>query len=134
MAQLVKDVMTRNIVSVPHYVVVDVAIELMIDKNVSGVPVVDDDQRLLGVITEYDVLRLYGVDHSASHFAHCGEFMTHEVKSVQEDASVEVAANIFRASAIRRLLVLSGEKLVGILSRRDILRCIHEQRTAAAAS
>ena len=54
--------------------------------------------------------------------------MTRRVKTVQQDASVAVAANIPWASAIRRLLVLDGERLAGILSRRDILCCIHHQR------
>ncbi|MBP89966.1 MAG: hypothetical protein CMJ64_25200 [Planctomycetaceae bacterium] len=133
MSKLVKDVMTRNTVCVPHYAVVDVAIDVMLSKNVSGVPVVDDDGRLMGVITEYDVLQLYGTADSSQSYATCEEFMTAQVKSVQEDASVDVAARIFQASAIRRLLVTSGEKLVGILSRRDVLRCIHESRNRVAS-
>lgn len=120
--------MTGKVVSVPHYAAVDVAIDLMLEKNVSGVPIVDEFGHLLGVITEFDVLRLYGRDDNATSFATCEQFMTRQVKTVQQDASVAVAANIFRASAIRRLLVLDGERLTGILSRRDILRCIHHQR------
>ena len=58
MSQIVKDVMTGKIVSVPHYTAVDVAIDLMLEKNVSGVPIVDEFGHLLGVITEFDVLRL----------------------------------------------------------------------------
>lgn len=130
MSQIVKDVMTGNIVSVPNYAAVDVAINLMLDQNVSGVPVVDDFDHLLGVITEFDVLRLYGTNDSSTDYATCDEFMTPDVKTVQQQASVDVAASIFRASAIRRLLVVDGERLVGVLSRRDILRCIHQQRGA----
>ncbi|MDA1052968.1 MAG: CBS domain-containing protein [Planctomycetota bacterium] len=128
MSQIVKDVMTSNIVSVPHYAAVDVAIDTMLERNVSGVAIVDDFNHLRGVITEFDVLRLYGNNDASTHYATCEQFMTRDVKTVQQDASVAVAANIFRASAIRRLLVLDGERLAGILSRRDILRCIHRQR------
>ncbi len=133
MSQLVKDVMTGNIISVPHYATIDVAIDMMLEKNVSGVPVVDDSEHLLGVITEFDVLRLYGHNDSTTNYATCEQFMTSTVKTVQQAATVDVAANVFRASAIRRLLVLDGERLVGILSRRDILRCIHRQREALSA-
>ena len=131
MSELVKDRMARDVVSVPYYAVVDVAIELMLTENVSGVPVVDDDYRLLGVLTEFDVLQLCGEQDSSS-YATCEQFMTRQVKAVQQDTSLEIAAKIFRAAAIRRLLVLSGEKLVGVLSRRDILRSIHENRNPVA--
>ncbi len=133
MSQIVKDIMTGAIVSVPSYAAIDVAIDLMLEQNVSGVPVVDDFEHLLGVITEFDVLRLYGGDDGSTSYSTCEQFMTREVKTVQQVANVNVAAAIFRASAIRRLLVLDGERLTGILSRRDILRCIHQQRGALAA-
>jgi CBS domain-containing protein len=131
MLELVKDVMTRSVISVPHDAVVDVAIDIMLNKNVSGVPVVDEQHHLLGLITEFDVLQLFGADDASLRYAPCEQFMTRAVKSVQENAPVEVAAKIFKAAAIRRLLVLSGEELVGILSRRDVLRCIYRQRNAA---
>jgi len=132
--QLAKDIMTRDVVCVPSTAIVDVAIDMMLNHNVSGVPVVDDSQRLVGVITEFDVLKLFGRNDRSALYADCDSFMTRNVKSIQAEASVEVAARIFQASPIRRLLVVSGETLVGVLSRRDILRCIHEQRNGAAAA
>ena len=130
MQRLVKDVMTRNLVTVPADAMVDVAIDLMLNENISGVPAVDDEGNLVGLITEYDVLKLYHDNgHDEHPFASCDDFSTHQIRTIQQDASMETAAKIFQAASLRRLLVVDGSKLVGILSRRDVLRCIRESRT-----
>jgi len=128
MGLLVKDVMSRNIITVPFYASVDVAVDLMLNNNVSGVPVVDDQGGLKGLITEYDVLELHWTCTKSTSFKSCEEFMTKEVKTVQESATLEVAARIFHAASLRRLLVLEGRELVGLLSRRDVLRSIRDKR------
>jgi CBS domain-containing protein len=127
----VKDVMTRSVVSVPCRAVIDVAIDLMVSQNISGVPVVDLEGRLAGIISEYDVLRLCGQREAEYQpFEPCERYMTADVRTIQQDASLDAAAKIFQAASLRRLLVLDGDKLVGILSRRDVVRCIREQRSA----
>ena len=132
MRKLVKDVMTRKIVTVPADAPVDVAISLMLEENVSGIPVVEDQGDLAGLITEFDVLQLYNNGHQHD-FASCRQFMTTEVKTIQQDAQVATAAKIFKAASLRRLVVVEGNRPVGILSRRDVLRCICELRTPVAA-
>ena len=131
--ELVKEFMSRSVISVPKYAAIDVAIDLMVEHNVSGMPVVDTHNLLVGLITEYDILNLYGKsdDECAKHEP-CEKYMTTEVKTVQQDASLEVAATIFRAASLRRLLVLDGERFVGILSRRDIVRRIRDKRAGLA--
>ncbi len=132
--KLVKDVMTRDIVTVSANVVIDVAIDLMLRENVSGLPVVDSNGDLLGLITEYDVLCLYDRQQTGNDFASCKRFMTRDVQTIQQDAWVQTAAKIFKAASLRRLLVVDGKRLVGILSRRDVLRCIRESRSPAEVS
>lgn len=128
---LVKDAMSRDIVSVPFNAVIDVAIDLMIERNVSGLPVVDSDRRLVGIITEYDILCLYEQSsEQARQFAPCREYMKTDTKTIQQDASLDVAARIFHAASLRRLIVLDGERLVGVLSRRDVVRSIRDRRVA----
>lgn len=119
--------MTRKIVTVPAGAPIDVAIDRMLSENVSGIPVVDEEGELVGLITEYDVLQLY--DGNCQHdFAACSDFMTRQVKTIQQDALVSTAARIFKAASLRRLIVVEGARPVGILSRRDVLRCICELR------
>lgn len=132
---LVKDAMTTDVISIHFNAVVDAAIDRMLEKNVSGLPVVDSDGRLVGVISEYDVLQLYGQSsRDSQRFAPCTRFMKTDVRTIQQDASLETAARIFQAVSLRRLMVLDGEKLVGVLSRRDVVRCIRDQRLHPAGS
>jgi CBS domain-containing protein len=127
---LVQDVMTRDPISVPQDASVDVAIDLMVENNVSGVPVVDQDNLPVGLITEYDVLQLYGKYHGdcPTRYLTCSDTMTTDIRTIRQDASLEVAAKIFQAASLRRLLVLDGKQLAGILSRRDVVRSIRDGR------
>jgi CBS domain-containing protein len=132
---LVQDMMTRDPISVPQDASVDVAIDLMVEKNISGVPVVDEDDLPVGVITEFDVLQYYGKyqDNCPTRYHACRDTMSSEIRTIREDASLEVAAKIFEAVSLRRLLVLSGNRLVGILARRDVVRSIRDGRVSHAA-
>jgi len=126
---LVKDVMTRNTIAIPKHAEIDVAIDLMVENSISGVPVVDENDSLVGLITEYDVLQLYGNPGAGcQEHAPCERYMTHEVKTVQQSAALDVAAKIFQVASLRRLLVLDGEKFVGVLSRRDVVRSMRDSR------
>lgn len=127
---LVQDVMSSKTISVPHNAFVDVAIDLMIEKNLSGLPVVDEFDELVGLITEYDVMQLFNSTHYTEEVVgqRCSDFMTEQVRTIGKDATLEVAAKIFQAASIRRLLVIDNKKLVGILSRRDVVRAIRDGR------
>jgi CBS domain-containing protein len=132
---LVQDMMTRDPISVPQDASVDVAIDLMVEKNISGVPVVDEDDLPVGLITEFDVLQFYGKYQGdcPTRYHTCRDTMSREIRTIREEASLEVAAKIFQAASLRRLLVLSGNRLVGILSRRDVVRSIRDGRLSPAA-
>lgn len=131
---LVKEVMTPNPISVRQDVSIDVAIDLIVEKNISGVPIVDESEALVGLITEYDVLQFYGKYHDdeATSYLPCREVMITEIRTIQQDASLDVAAKIFQAASLRRLLVVDGNHFVGILSRRDIVRSIRDGRLSVA--
>ena len=128
---LVKDVMTRELISVTEDLSIDVAIDRMIEQNVSGLPVVDEHGCLVGLLSEFDVLHLYGQDNNEeTRYQPCSKCMTRDVRTIDQDASLEVAARIFQVASLRRLIVVDGpkKKLVGVLSRRDIVRCIRDGR------
>lgn len=131
----VEDAMTRSVISVPKSATIDVAIGLLIEKSLSGLPVVDEHGSLVGVITEYDILDLFPTDGTDSFpIEACEKYMTPNVRTIQKDASLEIAVKIFRATSIRRLIVMDGDRLAGVLSRRDIVRCIYESRTSLSAT
>ena len=75
---LVQDVMTQDTISVPQNASIDVAIDLMVENNISGVPVVDEEDSLVGLITEYDVLQLYGKYHGdhATRYHSCRDHLS----------------------------------------------------------
>ena len=132
---LVAEVMTPNPVSVPQTAAIDVAIDLIVEKNISGVPVVDDHGNLVGLITEHDVLQLYeDQHHEETRFHSCRDLMITDVRTIQQDASLEVAASIFHAATLRRLIVVDGNRLTGILSRRDVVKRIRDNRRAVVQS
>ena len=126
--------MTSDPISVPQTASIDVAIDLMVEKNISGVPVVDQAGALVGLITEHDVLNLYETNTSdSSRFQSCQDLMITDVRTIGQEASLDVAAKIFHAATLRRLLVVDGQELVGILSRRDVVRCIRDSRLKSLA-
>ncbi len=131
---LVQEVMTRNPISVSQEVSIEVAIDLMVEKNISGVPIVDEGGSLVGLITEYDVLKFYGKSQDqALVYRTCREVMITEIRTISQDASLDVAARIFQAASLRRLLVLDGNRFVGILSRRDVVRSIRDSHLSASS-
>jgi len=129
---LVKDIMTTSVITVPHHAEVDVAIELILAQKVSALAVVDSNGTLLGVLSEFDLLELCCKLADSDAAMHpCSEYMTSPVKSVSPHASIDVVAKIFQAASIRRLFVTEGDKLVGVISRRDLLRYIRANRHAS---
>jgi CBS domain-containing protein len=121
------DVMTKNVISISPTALVEQAIDVMLERQVSGLPVIDRDGQLVGVITEYDALRLM-LENQRWCVAPVAHYMSTEIVSVPEDASLDTVAQIFRSTGVRRLPVVREGRMVGIISRRDLMRVIRQQR------
>ena len=96
------------------------AASTMAQNKVSGLPVIDDKDAVVGVITEYDIiwlLRRGGMDATQV----C-DLMTQDVETVEYDAPLDLVADKILRREIRRLPVTQDERLVGIISRRDLIR------------
>lgn len=129
----VRFAMTSPVVSVIANAMIEDALNLMLNNHVSGLPVLDPDGRLVGVITEYDVLRFYRESDAVYHpFQPCREFMTTAIVTIEPDASLDEATTALLQTSVRRLLVIENDQLVGVLSRRDIARFIRDERAAQA--
>ena len=126
-----KDVMTRPVISTNAHATVDECISIMLRHHVSGLPVVDDQGQLVGVITEADLLQLLS-DPTTTKEMLVGRFMSESVFSVDAEAKLPDVAQQLLARPYRRLPVVRDGQLVGIVARRDVLRSIWKTRIQAS--
>ena len=116
--------MTTDVKSVGKQIPIYDAVKILLDSDVTGLPVVDDDMTLLGIITEKDVLRLLSQVENDS--ATVEQFMTRDVESFDEDTELIAICECLIKSDFRRVPITSQGKLSGIISRRDIIKYILE--------
>jgi CBS domain-containing protein len=121
-----KDVMTREVFKLSPSTTVEQAIRLLLEHGYSGAPVVNNEGVLIGIISEYQLLEvIYDPDTTKLPVEH---IMTRSVLSVDEGALLSDVTSLFILHRIRRVPVLSGGQLVGLITRRDVLRYIIESR------
>ena len=142
---LAKDVMTTNVISVNADTTVPEIAQLLLERHIIGVPVLDGDGMLIGLFSEGDLIRRaeFGGDHRRSwwldlltaeadkardnvktHGNHARGVMTREVATVEEDASLAAIATILEDKRIKRVPVVRNGKLVGIFSRSNLLQVL----------
>jgi CBS domain-containing protein len=121
-----RDLMTTSLlVFRPEQTILEV-IEALIKRRVSGAPVVDDQGRLVGVVSELDCLRMLASDEfyfeQQEEGALVSQFMSSGGRTIPPDLGMYAISHYFLTSTIRRLPVVENEKLIGQVSRRDVLR------------
>ncbi len=121
-----KNLMTVPVVTVDPDNNVDRAIQLMLDHQISGLPVVDREGRAVGMVSEFDLLELICEGQTGNDNVY--HYMTGGLVGVAEDDDWVAVANVFREKRVRRLPVLRDGKLVGIIARRDLMRAIRDAR------
>lgn len=122
-----RDIMVTDLVIVPPQMDVFEAIGLLLRHRISGAPVVDDDGRFLGVFSEK--CSMSALVESAYEQAPTMElfaYMDTDAMTIDEDMDLLAIMEIFETSPFRRLPVLRDGKVCGQISRRDILRAVHE--------
>ena len=119
-----RDIMTKDVISVKRETPIYKAVELMAEKNITGIPVVEDDMTLVGILSEKDVLRLF-YDKGNEAGKTVDDFMTQPAIFFTEDESLLDVCDCLINNPFRRVPVASKGKLVGIISRKDIIcECI----------
>jgi len=118
-----KDVMTKSVICIRKETLILEAIKLMAKNNVTGIPVVEDDMTLVGILSEQDVLRLFHTYEDEKDRT-VNEFMTQPAVHFEENELLLDVCYCLRDNAIRRVPVTSNGKVVGVISRSDILKCI----------
>ncbi len=118
----VRDLMTTDVVAVAPTTSIRDAARLMFRYQVSGLPVVDVEDRVLGIITEGDFLRMEieRIDSGVVP-SEVGAVMSTEVKTIPPDMDVIGAARFLQAQDVKRLVVAEDGRLVGIISRADFV-------------
>jgi CBS domain-containing protein len=147
-----KDVMTREVVSIAPDASIMEAVRLMLQHRISGLPVVDGSGNLQGVVTEGDFLRraetgtarkrsrwlefLLGPGRLATEYAHTSgrkvsEVMTPDVHTVGEDAPLEEVVHVMERRRVKRVPVVRGGKVIGIVTRANLMRALASFALAA---
>lgn len=93
---------------------------IMAERNVGSVPVVEEDRTLVGLITEFDLLRVMDEGKDVDRLA-ATEIMTRDVASVTEEVSIKDVVHLLQERHLIRVPVVKGKALVGIVSRQDTL-------------
>ena len=130
--KLAKDIMATKLVTLPPHMDVFEAISLLLKHEISGAPVVDDDGNYLGVISERCCINvLVEAAYEGLPTTEVLAYMDTSERTITEETDLFTIAQLFQDSQVRRLPVLRGEKLVGQISRRDVLRAAHELHAIA---
>jgi CBS domain-containing protein len=130
----VAEIMSRAVVTVPPDAGIKHAARLLVERELSALPVVDEKGRLVGIVSEADLLLIGRPDPrsqatplsptAGSAPTTVADVMTRDVVVVNASTEVSRAARIMLEGGIKRLPVVRGRRLVGIVSRRDLVRVI----------
>ena len=138
-------IMTRPVITVTPETTIVEAANTMLQRHVSGLPVVDAAGKLVGIISEGDFIRrseigtqrqrgrflkfILGPGKAATDFVHehgrtVAEIMTRETLTITEDTTLEEIVQLMEKNHIKRLPVTRGDKIVGIVSRANLLQAV----------
>jgi CBS domain-containing protein len=149
------DVMVRNVVTVKPDDQVTEAIKLLAEHDVSALPVVDEGNNVVGIISEADLLRRQEIgtekhrpwwleavtpastlagEFAKSHGQRVAEVMSTDIVSAAEDTPLGEIATMLERHRIKRVPVLRGGKLVGIVSRSNLIQALASSRAPATGA
>jgi len=112
----VREIMTTAVISVSEDATIEDAARLLARQRISGLPVVNKNGMLIGLVTEYDLISKDG--HTVA------DIMSRGVISVSPETEIEEVKHLLANQRIRRVPVLEGDQLVGIVSRSDLVKQI----------
>jgi CBS domain-containing protein len=108
------------------------AIDQLLLQRISGLPVVDDREQLVGVLTEFALLAI-AYDDRICHDK-VRKHMTTEVFTVEANDPVSKVADLCIVHRVRRVPVMENGKLIGLIARRDVLRSLYESKAPVCSS
>jgi CBS domain-containing protein len=126
-----KDVMSKSVATINQDANVVDIIRHLVENRVTGLPVVSEDRRLLGIVTEKDILEILLHDKDVREKT-AKDVMTTEITCFDEDEDLIEIFKCLVESNFRRVPILSDGKLVGIISRADIIDFLSRKAEEAA--
>ncbi|MFA4933891.1 MAG: CBS domain-containing protein [Candidatus Omnitrophota bacterium] len=148
---LIKDIMTKNVITVSPEMKIHKLAELFIDKNISGAPVVDEAGKLLGVVKEEGVIfqdkkvhlptfinlsfgfitlgsERYNEEIKKITASTVSSIMEKDITTINPNIEIEDAATLMLEKEIYYLPVVDKDKLVGLITKKDIVRAIAKEK------
>lgn len=146
---LVRDVMVAPVITVGPLATVQEVAELFLEKRISAVPVLDDEGKLVGIVSEGDLLHrveagterrrswwlraliesdTLAAEYVKSHGRKVSDVMTRDVITASPQTPLHEVAMLMEKNAIRRLPILENGQLVGIVSRANLLQAVASAR------
>ena len=121
----IKEFMAKQLITFQSDTPIETAMESFLENKISGAPVLDNQGKLVGVLSEKDCMKTL---FESSYYNNLGgfvrEYMSTDLKTINIHDTLSNVADEFIKSRFRRFPVMEGDKLVGQISRRDILRAI----------
>lgn len=122
---LAKDYMSANLVTFTPQMDVLNAIQILVDHRISGAPVVDETGNVVGVLSQKDCLKVaLEASYHGEWAGRVAEFMSPNAKTVEADTSILEVAEMFMKDEYRRYPVMEENRLIGQISRHDVLRAL----------
>jgi len=139
------DVMVRDVITVGPDDDVAVAAKLLVDHDISALPVVDRDRRVIGILSEADLLRreelgtekqrpwwleavtpasVLAMEYSRAHGEKVAELMSRKVVTASADASLSEIATLLERHRIKRVPIVEQDRLVGVVSRTNLIQAL----------
>jgi len=129
-----KDIMTKEVISAKRDTPIYEAVRLLRKNNITGIPIVEDDMTLVGVLTEKDVLRLFYAGEDEKNKT-ANDYMTRPAVSYKENDTLQSICDFMMINYFRRVPVTSKEgKVVGIISRPDVIDYMLQIKGESAAA
>jgi CBS domain-containing protein len=127
------DVMTTGVIIVGLNTSVANIARVLVNNQISAVPVVDEDGALVGIVSEADLIHLEGSDFLKSHGVKAADIMSKPAITANPEMELDELVSLFDKHRIKRVPVVDHGKIVGIVSRANILKAVARDAIAEAA-
>jgi CBS domain-containing protein len=124
----IRDVMTENPTTCPTSATILEVAKVMRDQDVGPVPIVDGE-RLVGIVTDRDIVVRVIADGRDPSSTTAADIISSDLVTVTPDASLDEALQLMSQHQVRRIPVVEGDRLVGIVAQADVARAADEEKT-----
>lgn len=127
-----RSIMTDNLLTISPESSIQEAIETLLSHGISGLPVTDESGHLVGIVTEFAMLAI-AYDQKVLEDS-IAQHMTTDVLTVETNDPINKVADLCLVHRVRRVPVLENGRLVGLISRRDVLRALYEAKAPVCSA